>query len=91
MSEKGNMGARTGADNTVVRTGRKLYLKFRGKLYQAVEEERPIPEGRYIVYPEGVESWSELKETLELLKEEGKDPKIVKYEGLWNVEAGEVQ
>jgi hypothetical protein len=46
------------------------------------------PEGRYIVYPKGALDWSEIKATVELLEEEGKNPKIVKYKGLWNVEAG---
>ena len=86
MSE--NMEARTGADNTVVRKGREIFLKFRGNLYPSVEKERPTPKGRYIVYPDGAQSWSEIKETLELLKEEGNTPKLVKYKGLWNVEAG---
>ena len=44
--------------------------------------------GRYIVYPDGALSWSEIKETVDLLEFEGKNPKIVKYKGLWNVEAG---
>lgn len=45
-------------------------------------------EGRYIVYPEGALDWAEIKATVELLEEEGKNPKIVKYKDLWNVEAG---
>jgi hypothetical protein len=47
-----------------------------------------MTEGRYIVYPEGALDWDEIKATVELLEEEGKNPKIVKYKGLWNVEAG---
>ena len=80
--------AQTGADNTIVRKEGKVWLKFRGNLYPAIEKERPIPKGRYIVYPEGAQSWSEIKETVELLREEGDNPLIVKYKGLWNVEAG---
>lgn len=45
---------------------------------------------RYIVYPHGAESWSEIKETVGLLKSCGANPKIVKYNGFWNVEAGKV-
>jgi len=90
MSEK-NMEGGTAPDNTVVRKGGKVWLKFRGNLYPAIEKERLIPKGRYIVYPDGANSWQEIKETLELLKEEGNSPRIVKYKGLWNVEAGEVQ
>jgi hypothetical protein len=42
---------------------------------------------RYIVYPMGALSWEEIKETVELLKYEGTNPKIVKHNGFWNVEA----
>ena len=88
MSE--NMEGGTAPYNSVVRKGGKVYLNFRGNLYLAEEVERATPKGRYIVYPEGALSWSEIKETVELLKEEGNSPRIVKYKGLWNVEAGEV-
>lgn len=42
---------------------------------------------RYIVYPDGALSLDEIKETVELLKSLGNNPKIVKHKGLWNVEA----
>jgi hypothetical protein len=41
----------------------------------------------YIVDPHGPLSWEEILETVELLKIEGRDPKIVKHNGFWNVEA----
>ena len=41
----------------------------------------------YIVYPDGAFSWEEIKETVALLKFEGYNPKIVKHNGLWNVQA----
>lgn len=43
---------------------------------------------RYIVYPQGALSWEEIFETVELLKATGANPKIVKHNGFWNVEAG---
>lgn len=72
MKEK--MEDLTGGDNTVARG--KVYLKFRGKVYPVIEKERAVPTGRYIVYPDGAESWSEIKETCELLKQEGSSPWI---------------
>ena len=42
---------------------------------------------RYIVYPLGALSWEEILETVELLKVEGGNPKIVKHNGFWNVSA----
>ena len=42
---------------------------------------------RYIVYPMGALCWEEIEETVELLKHEGANPKIVKHNGFWNVEA----
>jgi hypothetical protein len=42
---------------------------------------------RYIVYPQGALDWAEIIATVELLLGEGKNPKIVKYKGLWNVSA----
>lgn len=42
---------------------------------------------RYIVYPHGALSWEEILETVELLKTEGANPKIVKHNGFWNVSA----
>lgn len=42
---------------------------------------------RYIVYPYGAHSWEEIAETVEFLKYEGANPKIVKHNGFWNVEA----
>ena len=41
----------------------------------------------YIVYPNGTLSWEEIKETVILLKFAGYNPKIVKHNGFWNVEA----
>jgi len=74
-------------DTTVIREGGKVYLKFRGKAYPVIEKERATPSGRYIVYPDGADSWSEIKETCDLLREEGKRPQIVRYKSMWNVEA----
>lgn len=42
---------------------------------------------RYIVYPGGAHDWAEIKATFDLLNYEGANPKIVKYNGRWNVEA----
>jgi len=41
----------------------------------------------YIVYPHGALSWEEIFETVELLKFEGANPKIVTHNGYWNVQA----
>jgi hypothetical protein len=41
----------------------------------------------HIVYPQGALSWEEIQETVALLKTEGLNPKIVKHNGLWNVQA----
>lgn len=46
-----------------------------------------IENKRYIVYPYGAFSWEEILESVELLKTEGLNPKIVKHNGFWNVEA----
>jgi hypothetical protein len=46
-----------------------------------------IKNKRYIVYPQGALCWEEIEETMELLKHEGANPKIVKHNGFWNVEA----
>lgn len=46
-----------------------------------------IKNKRYIVYPHGALSWGEILETVELLKTEGANPKIVEHNGFWNVEA----
>lgn len=41
----------------------------------------------YIVYPQGALSWEEILETVELLKTERANPKIVKHNGFWNGQA----
>lgn len=41
----------------------------------------------YIVYPNGALNWEEILETVELLKFECANPKIVKHNGFWNVQA----
>ena len=42
---------------------------------------------RYIVYPYGALSGEEIYETVELLKVEGANPKIITYNGFWTVSA----
>lgn len=39
------------------------------------------------MYPMGALSWEEILETVELLKYEGANPKIVNHNGFWNVSA----
>jgi hypothetical protein len=46
-----------------------------------------IKNKRYSVYQWGALSWEEILETVELLKTEHANPKIVKHNGLWNVQA----
>jgi hypothetical protein len=41
----------------------------------------------YIVYPHGALNWEEIFETVALLKTERANPKIVKHNGFWNVQA----
>jgi hypothetical protein len=41
----------------------------------------------YIVFPHGLVTKEELQEAIELLNISLKNPKIVKHNGLWNVEA----
>jgi hypothetical protein len=41
----------------------------------------------YIVYPGGALNWEEIFETVALLEFEGANPKIVKHNGFWNVQA----